>query len=135
MAARSPIPIIRPMRRWLLILILIVLPVQFALASVVHCYRFASTSTLQHMARPATAEKHLEIASSLVTASDQAGTPSIDLTVHCECGDCHLTGVQPAGVAETGGVLQRERPAAEPPDGLALELIPAIDRPRWHRAA
>lgn len=134
-AANRSISIISPMRRWLLLFLLFVLPVQFAWAGVAHCYRFASTGAPQHVTQTAAADKVAEVANGLDIASEQAGTPSIDLAAHCECGNCHGTGVQSHVVAELAATPHHERPAAEPPDGIALELLPAIDRPRWNRAA
>ena len=121
------------MHRWLVVLLLIVLPVQFAFASVVGCYQLRSTNPALHAAQSTKLQKVVAAVDSQSTA-DEKTTLAIDLD-HCECSACHMAGAQPGAAAGPAFVLQRHRPPAFIPAGQALDVARAIDRPNWSRAA
>jgi len=117
------------MRRWLLVLLLFVLPLQMAFASTTHRDQDTSNTAVQNVlqAQGLAAE---------ATAQAADASPLDTAFSHCECGVCHPTGGQPA--ADLGvrmPALQKQGLIAPPARGLLPDVAGRIDRPNWTRAA
>ena len=124
------------MRRWLIVLLLIVLPMQFAVASVLDCYQLTSTETLRHTAQLVEPLGLIDVseAASALDDSSHTALASIDFD-HCECSACHMPGAQAGASIDADFSVQRDRPAGLVPDRHVLDVARAIDRPNWSRAA
>lgn len=122
------------MRRWFLVLLLFVLPMQMAFAGTAICGQDAAQAGVQNLlqAHGIAADANTVDATAQTDEAGGTGTPFS----HCECGVCHPTGAQPAAdLAVRMPALQKQRLIAQPARGMLPDVTGCIDRPNWTRAA
>jgi hypothetical protein len=115
--------IMPPMRRWIALVLLLLLPLQGAWA--------AAAAYCSHEAQPA-ASAHLGHHEHAHAAGDSA-PPQPDGTAidHPDCAGCHGTAAAPADSAALAAWADPSRPAASPAPRLSLIHLPPPDRPNW----
>lgn len=128
------------MRRWIVIVLLFVLPAQFSWAAAASYCQHERDATPQHLGHHA--HDHAKAAAGAAPAADAAPAGAADdgsgfqlPGTHADCAYCHLSLAKT--LATTAPVPSL--PAASPPAragarGAASSLFERIERPNWQRA-
>ena len=122
------------MRRWILILLLAVLPLQFAQAAAAAYCAHEKTVTKQHVGHHE--HEHHE------AAGDAAGSTGADTgekqpgAADPDCEYCHLSSAQPLGSVVPSLTDNRDHPTAHGPTrAFASHDGEDVERPKWFTAA
>lgn len=123
------------MRRWLLVFLLFVLPLQFTWASAAGYCRHEQEANARHVGHHS--HEHAgdrdTASKSAQPAADDGDATALGLE-HSDCSFCHLGCAKPFARALSDPTLALgQHFAAAPPGPLALVGADRIERPNWHR--
>ena len=121
-------------RRWILLLLLAVLPLQFAQAAAASYCAHEKTVTTKHVGHHE--HEHQQIAGEAAGSTDADTGFAQSGSADPDCGYCHLSCAQPLGFVSAPWVGTRERPAGHGPTlTFASHDGQDVERPKWTSAA
>ena len=125
-------PTLAAMRRWLCVLLLALLPLQFSWAAVVGYCAHEANATAPHLGHHQHAHEDASLENAATSASADAGGTSAPSALDLDCGHCHGLGVVVSVPVAGPPTLRALHHAAPwPARGLASHPTAPPDRPQW----
>lgn len=125
----------RLMRRWLCVLLLALLPLQFSWAAVAGYCAHESQPQVRHLGHhshehaKASADAGDDVAAASAHAGDEGPASA---SGHADCSQCHGLGVgAPVPVPVVPAMVEVDEPVPAATGGRLLRIATPLDRPRW----